>query len=75
MLCLFDLKQQLLNTTKGCVKGSLCDRQHFDRNQLGKRDYFWTAERISIAVSRTKPGKIFNVDEKERLELAIKALA
>ena len=75
LLCLFDLKQQLLNTSKGCVKGSICDRQHFDRKQLGKRDYFWTAERLSIAVLKTKPGKVFSVDEKAKLELAIKGLA
>ena len=75
LLCLFDLKQKLLNTSKGCVKGSLCDRQHVDLKRVGKQDYYWTAERLSVEVSRTKSSKVINANEKTNLERAIKDLA
>ena len=75
LLCLFDLKHQLLKTTTGCLKGKGCDRHHFDSTKLKSRsDYYWTYERMWVNVSTTTTNRALKEKEKEDLLKALKGL-
>ena len=75
MLCLFDLKHQLLKTATGCLKGKDCNRHHFNSTKLkSQSDYYWTYERMWVHVSTTRTNRALKDKEKEDLLKALKGL-